>query len=221
LASFAAEFEADGTASRFSGWDRDTICSGRAWVETLKAGVVSKSPFPYPVASSLRRAQQWQEPPYSGPSLDRVAYHEAGHIVLFEWIGLDDIKATASPTSGRAYFPEIFPPMKDTPPDKTGELAATAAAVFHAGIMAELLHCGHGWQGPIHYARQIDYQAADDMLAPSFGRHASGGHSFAQRVALHVLSGRWQRVQEVAEHLIKNGRWKSGDSQTPTQLQKL
>ncbi len=200
----------------FAAEDKTRFAADAPGLRTLKAGVVSKSPFPYPAASSLRRAQQWQEPPYSGPSLERVSYHEAGHIILFGWIGLDDIKATASPTSGRAFFPEVFPPMKDTPPDQTGELAATAAAVFHAGIMAELLHCGHGWQGPIHYAMQTDYQAADDMLAPSFGRHASGAHSFAQRVALHVLSGRWQRVQEVAEHLIKNGRWKSGDSQIPT-----
>lgn len=168
---------------------------------------MSKSP--YPEASSLRRAQAWQDPPYSGPSLERVAHHEAGHIVLFEWLGLDGIKATASPTSGRAFFPEVFPPLPDCPPDNSGELAATAAAVFHAGVIAELLHSGHAWKGPIHYAKHRDFQQADDMLKPRFGRHASGAHSFAQRVALHVLSERWQRVQEVAAHLIEYGHWHS------------
>lgn len=180
---------------------------------------MSKSTFPYPEASSLRRAQAWQEPPYSGPSLERVAFHESSHVVLLEYLNLDGLKATATPSSGRAFFPETWPVLADTPPDPTGQLAATAAAVFHAGVIGELIHSGQAWKGPIHYGRHTDYQAAETMLAPRFGRHSSAGHAFAQRVALHVLSERWHRVQEVAEHLVKHGNWKSGDSQKSTQLQ--
>lgn len=122
---------------------------------------------------------------------------------------MNGIKATATETSGRAFFPETWPTLADCPPDNSGELAATAAAVFHAGVMAELLHSRHGWKGPIHYPKHKDYQQADDMLKPRFGRHASGAHSFAQSVALHVLSERWHRVQEVAQHLIEHGHWHS------------
>ena len=45
------------------------------------------------------------------------------------------------------------------------------------------------------------------MLAPIFGHNTSCGHAYAQRMALHVLSHRWERVCEVAQGLMRHGRF--------------
>ena len=66
---------------------------------------------------------------------------------------------------------------------------------------------GEPWAGPVFYPRQKDYVDAEQMLKPRFAGHSSGAHAFAQQVALHVLSGRWQRLCEVAEALMLNGTW--------------
>lgn len=121
-------------------------------------------------------------------------------------------EATATATSGRCSFPLNFAAMADPSPDESGELSATAASIFHAGMAAELLFLGIPWVGPVFYPEQLDFQQAEQMLAPKFGSHASGAHAFAQRVALHVLSTRWGRVREVADCLVKDGRWKPGAS---------
>jgi hypothetical protein len=110
---------------------------------------------------------------------------------------------------GAAHWPalESFAHLPAEPLDESGELGATAAAVFHAGVMAELLAFGLPWVGPIHYPLATDYTSANDMLRGRFGNHASGAHAFAQRVALHVLSGRWAEVVAVAAELEATGTW--------------
>lgn len=171
----------------------------------------SVTPHAYPMAITLRRCWPWSDLSGAllGPSLERVAHHEAGHVVLLEWLGLSP-EATATATSGRCSFPLKTAELSDPGPDESGELCATAASSFHAGMVAELLFLDIPWTGPMFYPRQPDYQLADDLLAPKFGRHASGAHAFAQRVALHVLAGRWRRVREVADCLVRDGRWKPG-----------
>ena len=164
-----------------------------------------------PSAATLRRSMPWQSPPRSGPDLVLIAHHEAGHIVLMEWLGLTDgLTAEATPTAGLAHWPAgAFDALPAQTPDPTGVLAATAAAVYHAGLMAEMMQAGSTWAGPIFYPAQTDYQRADDMLGGTFGRHASGAHAFAQRVALSVLASRWSHVQEIAAHLVDKGVWHS------------
>lgn len=141
------------------------------------------------------------------PDLIRVAHHEAGHVVLLEWIGLDGATASATPTSGLCLMPELPADCPEPGDDPTGELSATAASVFHAGAMAELIHLDIKWTGPLFYPQQVDYQRADEMLLKRFGRHSSAGHGFAQRVAMSVLAGRWQRVREIADALVLRGVW--------------
>jgi hypothetical protein len=143
------------------------------------------------------------------PDLARVAHHEAGHVVLLEWIGLTGATASATPSSGLCVMPALPASCPESGEDATGELAATAASIYHAGTMAELIHLGIMWTGPVFYPAQPDHQRAEAMLLPRFGRHSSAGHGFAQRVALHVLASRWVRVQEVAECLVKTGKWQS------------
>jgi len=168
----------------------------------------------FPIASGLRRCRGWQfvPPAMLCPSILRVSHHEAGHAVLLEWVGLDVCEATAEPSKGLCTFKPPKIPDGHFGKDESGQLCATAAAVFHAGVIAELLCEGRSWKGPIFYPQQKDYQDADDMLCRSFGRHASGAHAFAQQVALHVLSARWDRVRQIADHLVENGRWSPHDS---------
>lgn len=172
-------------------------------------GAASGSPIPYPHARTLRRAWPWQgiPPEMHRPDLVRVAHHEAGHVVLLEWIGLDGATASATPTSGLCFMPALPANCPDPGEDATGELAATAASIFHAGAMAELIHLGIKWTGPLFYPAQVDYQRADEMMLKRFGRHCSGAHGFAQCVALHVLAERWQRVREIANALVLRGVW--------------
>ena len=173
-------------------------------------------PHPYPSTTTLRRVQPWQARPKLPSPLRQTAVHEAGHIVLMQWVGLLPPEATITATddgrvSGEAHWParETFAQLPDPSPDETGVLAATAAAVFHAGLAAELIESGTPWAGPIHYADATDYQRADEMLRPSFGCHASGAHGYAQQVALHVLQTQWDAVEVVAAELLRCGCWRA------------
>lgn len=171
--------------------------------------------LPYPASSTLRRARHWQSALPTTPDLTRVAVHEAGHVVMMEWIGMTGLSATATPTSGRANFPIDPQNLPDPSPDSTGELAATAASIFHGGMMAEFLHAGIEWTGPVFYPKQLDYINADKMLQTRFGRHSSAAHAFAQKVALHILHTRWARVLDIAAQLVAHGSWQS---ESPVQL---
>lgn len=173
----------------------------------------SMPPHPYPCTATLRRVQPWQARPKLPDPMRQAAVHEAGHIVLMQWVGLSPPEASIAAhdgrVSGEAHWPalETFAQLPDPSPDESGVLAATAAAVFHAGVMAEVLESGTPWIGPIHYAYATDYQRANEMLRPAFGCHASGGHAYAQQVALHVLRSRRAEVEAVAGELLRSGRW--------------
>lgn len=169
----------------------------------------------YPTPSSLRRVQPWQRRVVHQDTRRQAAVHEAGHVVLMRWVGLPSpgaaITASAAGTSGEAQWParELFASLDEPHPDESGILAATAASVFHAGVMAEMIDAKAPWQGPIRYPHATDYQQADEMLRPSFGRHASGAHAYAQRVALCVLAARWGAVEAIAGELMRAGEWKA------------
>ena len=171
------------------------------------------TPHPYPAARTLRMVALWQRRPIQ-PNLRRmIAVHEAGHVVLMRWIGLESPAATihvgTEGSSGEAHWPDrqFFAELDNPGPDETGILAATAASVFHAGVVAEQIELGSPWLGPIHYPEASDYQRADEMLSDSFGRHASGAHAFAQQVARHVLMADWACVCEIAHELEQHGCW--------------
>ncbi|OJV66301.1 MAG: hypothetical protein BGO35_07955 [Burkholderiales bacterium 64-34] len=163
--------------------------------------------FQFPHAASLRRVWGWERCQNTAPTQALMAHHEAGHVVMLEWLGLGSPRATASATKGLTYLhnDRVVPRLSADP---TGKLAAVAAAAFHAGLMAELLHMGQRWCAPI-YRNDDDQHRADILLREVFGLHASGAHAFSQRVALHVLSHRWSRVQEIAAVLICKGEWRA------------
>ena len=170
-------------------------------------------PHPYPSPTSLRRSVAWQPRPRPAGVRRAIAVHEAGHCVLMGWIGLESPKATIevddAGARGAAHWPSrhFFAQLPERPPDEDGMLAATAAAVYHAGLVAEMLDAGTPWTGPVHYSAETDYLRADDMLRERFGRHASGAHAYAQQVAMHVLSGHWRQVEAIAQQLEREGHW--------------
>lgn len=211
------QLEQAGESLHRAGWAADHLARPAAEAtDSSRCERVTSYLAHLPSAATLRKSMPWQSPPRSGPDLVLVAHHEAGHIVLMEWIGLTDgLTAEATPTAGLAHWPAgAFDALPAQTPDPTGVLAATAAAVYHAGLMAEMMQAGITWTSPIFYPAQTDYVRADDMLRSIFGRHASGAHAFAQKVALNVLASRWSRVQEIASHLVNKGVWHS--SPTPS-----
>lgn len=164
----------------------------------------------YPKAATLRRIWRWQDFACKGVPLDRMAFHEAGHVVVLEWLGLgQELRVTAAEAGGFVHLPQLTPPAAPVH-DETGELAATAAAMFHAGTVSEMIYCGQAWIGPVYRPIQDDHQRAEALLCSSvLGSHSSGGHAFAQRVAVSVLSARWTRVQAIAGELARTGEWRS------------
>jgi len=157
---------------------------------------------------NIRRVFLWAGLPCREPGITRMAHHEAGHIVFLEWLGITGASATATPTNGLTHLPEIKrTPEKAEPEDATGEITAQAAAMFHAGLMAELLYAGVKWIAPIRYPEHDDYCRADDLLSTRFGRNSSGAHAYSQCFALRILGARWDRVAAVARTIEHSGAW--------------
>lgn len=163
-----------------------------------------------PSPGDLRRIHPIAEVPAAlrGPSLARTAHHEAGHIVLMEWCGLTPTGASATECEGLAEWDlsEIGADDEQVAHDRP-LAAAQAAAVFHAGIVAELIHAGLPWTGVLIRARSQDWETACLLLAPHFGGGLAG-HGFSQRTAHAVLSHHWPRVQQIAAELIERGTWR-------------
>lgn len=164
--------------------------------------------YPFPRDDEVRRVWPFALAPeeIKTSSLALTAYHEAGHVVLLEWVGFEVKQAVATKGEGATLF--------DTPPaclpteTLTASVASTAgaAALAHAGICAELIYAGAPWQG-VTKRNDSDWQLAHDMLFPIFGG-GSAGHGYAQRVALSVLTQNWGRVVQIAGELMKSGSWK-------------
>lgn len=171
-------------------------------------------PVPFPQVSDLRRIHALVEVPAEmrGANLARTAHHEAGHIVLMRWAGLDPTHATAAETGGRAHWTPWDGGEEVQQPDEANRplYAAWLAAVWHAGIVAELLHAGLTWEGVLYRPRSQDWKTARQFLAPHFGIGLAG-HGFAQRTALAVLTEHWPEVQKIAAELIEHGEWRPTD----------
>jgi hypothetical protein len=162
-----------------------------------------------PKRNDLRRIYQTEPVPAAlrGPSLERTAHHEAGHIVLMKWGGLAPTSATATERQGLAtWAPDPEPVDLDALDYDEPLAAAQCAAIFHAGIVAELIFSGHPWRGIVYRERSQDWKSANMLLAPHLG-NGLAGHGFAQRTALAVLTERWTDVQRIATYLIEHGTW--------------
>lgn len=163
--------------------------------------------YPFPRASDVRRVFDWATVPteITVPSIERTAYHEAGHVVLLEWAGLDVKHAIISQDNGFTLFDTPAAPQGASDTPTAPEHLAGLASICHAGICAELIHTGLVWNGIVR-RNDADWRMSDEILRPTFGS-SSSGHGYAQRVALAVLTERWDRVTEVARGIVANGSW--------------
>lgn len=167
----------------------------------------------YPRHNALRHVRPWMQRPVFSDVRRQAAVHEAGHIVFMRWLGMPSPGATITTNeagaTGEALWPdrEFFAGLPDPQADESGTLAATAAGLFHAGVVAEAIAAGVELVGPIHY-QGTDYAQANEMLRERFGNHASGAHYYSQKVAECVLRERWAEVEAIAAELLSTGRWK-------------
>lgn len=146
-----------------------------------------------------------------GPNLERIAHHEAGHIVQMRWAGLEPKHATATPTAGVAEFCEVEPVHHPIAADDQTLVSAWCASVYHAGVIAELIHAGLPWTGVLYRPQSQDWKNATLFLGDRF--FGTAGHAYAQRVAHAVLTHHWPEVQRIAAHLISNGSWTPADDE--------
>ncbi len=170
-----------------------------------------------PSESELYRAWPWVTVPsvIRGRDLARIAHHEAGHIVMMEWAGLVPLDATATSEGGAARFDPAQVPVDTRHQAYNRPLAAAqAASVFHAGIMAELIYAGLTWQGLTVRLNSDDWSKACAMLKPHFGTSGAAGHGYAQRLALAVLTGNADRLNQIAAQLVAHGEWRPGNAVT-------
>lgn len=170
-----------------------------------------------PDLADLRRVWAWEPCPWAGSPAGReaTAWHEAGHVVYGRWLGWEPSRAELHADGGNCFtapLPTTGAPSKD----ETGELRATAAGLLHAGLAAELLHAGLPWRGPIARTAQADHKVAEALLAIGCGANTLPSHAYAQLLALHVLSARWDEVAVVAHDLLTHGEWTPSAPGAPT-----
>lgn len=178
---------------------------------------------PFPKDSDIRRV--WPFARYDARLCcsvlppERLAHHEAGHVVAMEWVGLTVDHAFIAGQHGAANFKrhESSGTEEDRPLPGVGDpvferAALQLAAMYHAGLAGEMLHQGITWTGFVYRPHASDFQIASRILEPYFGR-CVGPHAHAQRLALAVLARRWSRVECIAKHLLQHGRWEpEGDA---------
>lgn len=130
-----------------------------------------------------------------------AAVHEAGHFVVAEFLLKRGARISAfvdGEGNGTCSWDQMY--EADGP-----KRARDAAAIAHAGAMAELSISGEAWSAPIRHAHSLDWATADRDLEGSTSM--SGAHAVAQKVALILLEIYWDRVREVAKALYDTGRF--------------
>ena len=170
-----------------------------------------------PNAADLRRVWPFHEAPRvtaKTPDVARiVAHHEAAHVIVAQWCGLDVREAESSDQGGFMQL-ALDQPLddQDAPPPAEGRplAACMLAAMCHAGVIAELLLAGRPLKGVTARMGSQDWENACRALSLHFAPGLAG-HGYAQRIALHVLSDRWDRVQQLADHLLECGNWSPSD----------
>lgn len=170
-----------------------------------------------PGLADLRRVWAWEPCPWGGGPADRqaVAWHEAGHAVYARWIGWGMCRVELHDGGGHCVPSRLDLEAVAQPEDATGEIRATAAGLFHAGLAAELLYAGLPWRGPIARPLQDDHRKAELMLAQGFGVRTLEGHAYAQLQAMHALSAHWGDVCDIAQTLLQSGEWTPETHGTP------
>ena len=137
-----------------------------------------------------------------------IAHHEAGHVVLMEWCGIP-VRNASVDQRGNGVANMATLEADDSNPDPSynrPRALAHIAAVYHAGIMAEMLYLDLPWRGITARLSSTDWESASFFLR-QFSGGGLAGHGFAQLTARAVLSRNWGRVEAISTVLLENGVW--------------
>lgn len=146
-------------------------------------------------------------PARAAHDLRAVAFHEAGHAVMFLLLGVPVAHAVARSTDGalqpdwRRIGERVTTVTPAASPDDF-ECACRAASAMHAGLAAELILAGLPWHAPLLRVG-TDLEMAERILEPVTGRpYCPRAHGLAQLHALRDLSEHWREVEAVARRLM-------------------
>lgn len=178
--------------------------------------------YSYPRIEEAHRIHPFTSLPVELEQIDlnRACWHEAGHAVVAEWLGFNPTFVRVAEEGGQTILAEG--PIPDWVPEEVidcveradGSIALMIAALWHAGVAAELLHEGIPWTGVVARHDSTDWINACDVLE-ALHWPPGAGHGYAQRIALWVLSERWERVAAIAAHLSEHRGWIPGDGVPP------
>lgn len=154
---------------------------------------------------------------HSGNAREAIAHHEAGHAVLMLALGITGIRARLFDDGSRG---EVIPQPPATPLEPLPRLplaieqanAIWCAAVFHAGVEAELLAGGFNAPPGTEWRDRTtsDFVRADAALGDLFFRGRP--HGFAKATARAVLSRNRESLDTIARRLIDAGEWRPGNT---------
>lgn len=158
----------------------------------------------YPVVSYLRPPQ----------NLRLVAFHEAGHAVLFAALGFHIQRAYAKENEGlvESYYPKAENArIESTVPNRyplqaVQDAACWMAAASFAGIQAEMLFLGIPFYGMLQLQDE-DTKNAHQYLMEGFpsDRDRAAAAGYSQALARSALIHLWSAVEAVAETLVADG----------------
>lgn len=155
-------------------------------------------------------------PPVHDRDVTTLAYHEAGHAVVFALMDLPVADAEAWDGGGIMRFDQAAITQRKHPPinfDETSLIWKQAAVLLasgsYAGMQAELLLHGHCIEGYLSLT-DPDHQGASALLREMFNDGLAPIVA-AQHLARAILQRHWPAVQTLAEKLCTEGRINHAD----------
>jgi len=151
-------------------------------------------------------------PPAHERNVTTLAYHEAGHAVVFALMGLPVAGAEVwADGGGEMRFDRAAAAQRQHPPINFGETsliwkqtAVLFASGSYAGMQAELLLHGHCIEGYLSLT-DPDHQGAAALLREQFNDDHPAPIVAAQHLARGILQRHWPAVQTLAEKLRTEG----------------
>lgn len=159
--------------------------------------------LPYPSLRELAMVAPIARMPTLDWSLRGIAYHEAGHAVMIHLFRLRQNGAEVGASGGKVHLNPPPPVSVDIAmPVVDLQIAALRiAAVFLAGVMAQMLKDGIGLEGVL-LDDSSDWRRAGQVLdGAEIPGSATGRLFYCQKLAMAMLSRRWCTVVAVAEAL--------------------
>lgn len=170
-----------------------------------------------PKWQTVRRAADISPSPDLPSSLYATAYHEAAHAVVADSFNVPSLEAIAR-DDGPSFVrykeqkqeqDASRAPFDAMPAELKQIIATEVAAIYYAGVEAELLLTGAPRTGPL-LRHCTDWLKAGVLLAETFGG-GIGPVWYSQRLARAILTERWALVERVAHALVGSCTLNAGE----------